>query len=73
MKREKKSTDQDLAEKALIKLLEFLESQPYEGSIWAAAMFTAIANNFCDSGVGYEEYKEEMKKMVDSYKYIWEE
>lgn len=67
--REPKDTDQLEIQKAVGLLVEFINQQDIEPSLWIGAMIAVLANNFADNDIPYKYFKKEMKVIVEHYKY----
>lgn len=65
--------DQKDAKVALGLLMAFIESHPeLDGNIWASAVLGLLANTFCNNGISYEEFREEISQALDFYRNYWD-
>lgn len=71
--RSEKENDQELARKTYMLLREFLvktqQDNGIESALWMGPMICTLSEVFENSGVPYEQFKEEMITCVEYYKY----
>jgi hypothetical protein len=72
--REPKPDDQEKSEKALDMLRDLIfYNDECDSVIWIGAMFALTARWYSKSGHSFENFKEEMDRMTNFYKNLWDE
>lgn len=69
--RKRKKTDQAHAQKAYELLLDLIENnqREIEPTLWVGVMIGALAENYENSDVPFEFFKEEISQAVEHYRY----
>lgn len=69
--RQVKDDDQEKIEKGCNLLFELIKNnqKEIEPALWISAMICILAENFARCGMPFENFKDEMKKCVEHYKY----
>jgi hypothetical protein len=72
--RERKSTDQENAQRAYEILYEAIKSHPeIEGTIWSSACFTLIVDGYLNCEIPFEHFSRDMDAVKQHYKSEWEQ
>lgn len=71
--RKPKKDDQENIEKAYKMLINFINKNKIEPSLWVGACMSAIVNNYIKSKITYQMFCEDMDGIKKHYKSRWQE
>lgn len=71
--RKRKKTDNENIEKGMLLLQNLILTSGIEQTLWASALMSTIVNGYKNCGFSYEQFCEEMERVKDHYKSLFDE